>query len=232
MSKELNFKIRASAASQIMTQPKTKKDKEAGLLGGTAKTYCETWLKEQLYERKKEFSNKYTQKGIIVEDNSIDYYAEFKGYPMLLKNETFFSDDFMQGTPDVVLPDLVIDIKSSWDAFSFPLFEDTPPAAYVWQAQVYMHLTGRVKYDLAYVLIDTPAHLIEKEAYYYCNANGYDFDEGILKEFTDKMTYSKVPYNLRLKTYSIYYDPNMVDALIEQVHKCRKYINELKLKIK
>jgi hypothetical protein len=52
-----DFKIRASQCGQIMTNPRAKKDIEAGVLSQTAKTYCEIWLKEQLYsEQKNAFS--------------------------------------------------------------------------------------------------------------------------------------------------------------------------------
>jgi hypothetical protein len=36
------FKIRASALSQLMTEPKLKKDKESGELSATAKSYIDT----------------------------------------------------------------------------------------------------------------------------------------------------------------------------------------------
>ena len=220
------FKIRASAASQIMTNPRSKSD----LLSKTTESYCQDWLKEQIYNRRKEFSSKYTDKGNIVEDNSIDLYAEFAGYPMLLKNEQNFNDDFMTGTPDILLDDKVIDIKSSWDAFTFPLFDTEVPSAYYWQAQVYMHLTGRKQFTLAYCLSDTPEHIIEKEAYYYCNRTGYDFDEKILNEFISKMTYSDVDIKLRIKTFEISYNQDDIDRLIERVKECRTYIQSIKIK--
>lgn len=51
------FKIRCSAIGQIMKNGTDKKS-----MGETAKSYVEQWIKEQLYGRKKEFSNKYTTK--------------------------------------------------------------------------------------------------------------------------------------------------------------------------
>jgi len=35
-----------------------------------AKTYVETWFKEQLYARRKTFSGKYTDKGLLTENDS------------------------------------------------------------------------------------------------------------------------------------------------------------------
>ena len=53
-----DFKIRCSGIAQIMSSPRNKKDKEAGLLSQTSKTYCEEWLKEQIYGVKKSIDNK------------------------------------------------------------------------------------------------------------------------------------------------------------------------------
>nr|AKH47489.1 hypothetical protein P12024L_20 [uncultured marine virus] len=226
------FKIRASACSQIMSQPRAKKDKEAGLLSQTTKTYCETWIKEILYSRRKEFSNKYTDKGIITEDNSIDYIAEHLNYGMLLKNEKYYQNELMQGTPDIVLKDLIIDVKNSWDNFTFPLFETKINPVYYWQAQVYMALTGREKYKLIYVLSDTPEHLIIREARSYCFNNGYDeLDSEIYEQFHEKMTYSDIPAYFKIKVFEIERNNDDIKLIELQVIKCRNYINELTAKL-
>lgn len=217
------FKIRASGAGQIMTNPRSKSE----TLSKTTQTYCQDWVKEQLYNRRKEFTSKYTDKGIIVEDNSIDTYAEFKGIPMLLKNEKYYEDDFFTGTPDIVLPKLVVDIKSSWNAFTFPLFETEVESNYFLQAQIYMHLTGVHKFELAYILSDTPQLQIEREAFWHCQRTGYEYSEAILSEFKAKMTYTDVSVNLRIKTYQIEYDEAKIVELIERVKLCRQYITEL-----
>jgi len=226
------FKIRCSAISKIMGEPRSKADKEAGLLSQTAKTYCEDWFKEQVYGRKREFTSKYTQKGNEVEDNSLDFVAEQLGYGMLIKNEEFFENDFMTGTPDIIVPDL-IDVKNSWDCFTFPLFETKiPNMDYYWQGQGYMHLTERAEFKLIYVLSDTPLHLIRKEAYWYAKNNGYEeSDEDILNEFRAKMKYPDIPNNLKIKSFDIKRIDNDIKLIKQQVIKCRTYIETLKTKI-
>ena len=129
-----DFKIRCSAISQIMTNSRSKTE----VLGQTSKTYCENWLKEQLYDRKISFSNKYTSKGLIVEQESLDYIAEHLNYGLLVKNEQYFENDFLTGTPDVILKDHLIDVKSSWSFDTFPLFESNIDKGYYYQAQGYM----------------------------------------------------------------------------------------------
>ena len=77
------FKIRCSAIVQIMTNPRAKKDVEAGLLSATTKTYYQDWYKEQLYKRRKTFSNKYVQKGFYAHNDwdeiQKDFYDGFAG---------------------------------------------------------------------------------------------------------------------------------------------------------
>lgn len=222
------FKIRCSAIGQIMTNDRSGKE-----MGETAKSYCEQWLKEQIYGRKKEFTSKHTQKGLIVEDNSIDFIAEQLKLGMLFKNEEHFSNDYMEGTPDIIIPDRIIDAKNSWDCFTFPLFEDgIPTKGYEWQLQGYMELADRDKATLAYVLSDTPINLIEKEAYYWCKNNGYEeLDLNVYKEFMKRMTYGDIDAKLKLKTYEIARDKNKAEQIKSRVYQCRDYIELLKLKL-
>jgi len=220
-----DFKIRCSAIGSIMTEPKNKKD----FLSKTAQTYCQTWCKEQLYNRKKEFSNKYTQKGNIVEDNSIDFVAEYLNLGMLIKNEQHFENDFLTGTPDVVLKDLLIDVKNSWDVFTFPLFDtECPNTDYYWQAQGYMALTGKNSYKLIYTLIDTPENLIESEMRKYCFQNGIEQDDADYKEWFDKMTYKDIPNDLKIKIFEIQRNDEDIKRIENRVVECRLYIKYIK----
>jgi hypothetical protein len=216
------FKIRASAAGQIMG---------IKALGKTGENYCENWVKEQLYKRRKEFGNKYTEKGLIMEDTSIDFVADELGYGFLAKNEKFLENDFFTGTPDIILNNHVIDVKNSWDCFTFPLFDkELPNKDYFYQAQVYLALTGLRKYKVIYTLTDTPMHLIEKEAYFFCKNNGYDeLDPEILDGFIEKMTYSDIPNKLKIKVFEIERCEETIDKLKNRVIECRNYIKSIEL---
>lgn len=225
------FKIRCSAIGEIMTSPRAKNE----LLSATTKTYCQKWLKEQLFNRRENISTKYTQKGIIVEDHSIDFLAEQLGYGFLIKNEDSFENDFLTGTPDLLPPntDEVIDVKSSWSWTTLPLFEDScPNKNYWWQLQGYMALTSRSKARLSYILSDTPIHLIEREARRYCFDNGYDeLDSDIYDKFYADMTYNDVPSSLKIKTFDFDRDDDAIQQIYERVTQCREYITELTKKI-
>jgi hypothetical protein len=218
------FKIRASATGQIMG------DGKGNPLTKTAMSYVENWYKEQLYSRKKEFTNKYVQKGIIVEDNSLDFVAEQLDLGMLIKNEQYFENEFCTGTPDVILNDLVIDVKNSWDCFTFPLFEcEIPNKDYFYQAQTYLYLTGKKSYKLIYCLTDTPLNIIEKEAFFKAKDLGFELSEmfEILKQ---KMTYLDIPNNLKIKIYNIQRCEKTIQKIEEKVIECRKYLLTIKIK--
>jgi hypothetical protein len=228
------FKIRASAAGQIAAQPRSKADKEAGKLGKTAQTYCQTWLKEKLYDTKKEFSNKYTEKGIRKEKKSLDLINTHLGM-FGLKNELSYSDEFFTGTPDAVYKseNLVLDVKTSWDVFTFPLFEtEIPTKDYYFQLQVYMHLTGIKISMLAYALMphtqDSINDMVRKYSYnhtedetmqYYSELNDYN------------AMIERKPLELRVKTFNIDYDAKAISFLKSQVEKCRNYISLLQKNI-
>jgi hypothetical protein len=200
-----------------------------------AKTYCQKWLKEQLYNRRKHFTNRYLEKGIQCEDDAIEFAAEFFGWDGAMKNDEWFEDDYMQGTPDIILDhdSHVIDIKNSYDAFSFPLFEEEiPTKGYNDQLQVYLHLTGHEQATLTYCLMDAPLDIMKEEM------RRMSWKEGSMGAISDElyqkvkmeMTYSNLIPELRLKAYTVKKDPEVIAKLIFRVEKCREYIARLMAK--
>ena len=195
------FKCRASCSGNLATNPQKKTE----VLSETTKTYLQEWVKEQIYGVRKEISSKYLTKGTDMEDEAIDKAIEWLDLPFALKNEESFENDFFTGTPDIILSDCVLDIKNSWDCFTFPLFEDEIPTKdYMYQLQVYMHLTGLKKAKLVYMLLDTP------ETYN-----------------TPAINYDHIDQNKRHKVFEIDYDQTIIDMLIERVKESRIYINTL-----
>lgn len=196
------FKIRASASGQIMTNPRAKTE----LLSQTTITYVHNWLKESIYGVRKEIKNKCLSKGLTLEDEAIDTAIDWLNLPFVLKNEKYFEDDFFCGTPDLILQDEVLDIKCSWDCFTFPLFEkEVPTMGYIYQLQVYMHLTGKSKSRLVYVLLNTPEELT----------------------YEQQNDYSNLDKKYRIKTFTIDYDKSVIEDLQQRVLNIRNYITTL-----
>ena len=195
------FKIRASASGKVMTNARSKTE----LISETTKTYIKEWLTEHIYGVRKEIKSKYLTKGLKMEDTAIDKAIEWLDLPFAIKNEKLFEDEYFKGTPDLIVSDTVYDIKCSWDAFTFPLFEnEIPTKDYYYQLQIYMHLTGCKKAVLTYVLLNTPEELAYEE----------------------KHNYDNMDKKYRIKTFQIEYSEEVIADLKERVTNIRNFIKE------
>ena len=215
-----NFRIRASAAGQLATN-----DRSGKKMGKTAQGYIETYVKEALYGRRKEFASKYTDKGLDVEQGAIDYLANARG-EFYVKNTERKTDDYFTGEADLVHTwrSEIEDIKSSWDCFTFPLFEsDLPSKDYFYQGQIYMHLWGLNKARFTYVLMNTPDDIAEREIWRKIGSESI-FDESMLEQYR----YDNVPAELRVKSFAFDYDPTVIEFLQNRVEEARDYIRTLK----
>jgi hypothetical protein len=194
------FLCRASGAGSLMTDPKKKTD----TLSKTTITFLNDWMKEQIYGYRKNISTKQMEKGIEYEDAAIETVIDWCDLPFVVKNETRFTDDYFTGEPDLLTEDTVIDIKNSWDFSTFPLFEDEIPTdGYEYQVQVYMHLTGKKKASVIYVLLTTP--------------ESYNNTE---------LTYDHVETKYRYKRFDFVYDPEIIAKLQQRILDCRTYIKQ------
>lgn len=190
-------------------------------------TYLKKWIKEQLYGKQKEFSSKYTDKGVQMEPGAIEFASEYFGWGMVDKNEQAFNNEFIQGTPDIILATSVEDLKCSWDCFTFPFFEDTPDKGYWWQLQGYMWLTDKSNAGLVYTLMDAPESIVEQEAKKESLKSGMDeLDIEIYEKIREQMTYSHLPEELRIKRYSIKRDDKAIEQIETRVSSCRDYIEK------
>jgi predicted phage-related endonuclease len=154
------LKIRCSAIGKIMTNARSKSE----VLSKTCKSYLEELALEEVYGIRKEFSSRYTDKGNEVERESIDLAQDVLDMGFMYKNTEFYENDFLTGTPDVNTDTCLLDVKSSYDASTFPFFaEEIPNKDYMYQLQGYMALTGKRKSILAYCLVNTPYDIVEDE---------------------------------------------------------------------
>ena len=197
----MNFKCRASALGKLMTSPRSKSE----TLSQTTKSYLEEWVKEQIYGVKKQINSKYIQKGLALEDTAIEFYSVAENKSFMIKNIDHFEDDFFTGTPDCIFEDVVYDFKTSWDCYTFPLFDEVPDMGYYYQLQVYMHLMGLKKAKLVYTLQDTPDYLTYEEL----------------------VSYSHVENKYRIKEFDIDYDPAVIETAKAKIIECRDYVKEL-----
>lgn len=184
------IRIRCSSLGLIMTDAKTideryltpeiatisrktkKTDEEAAMIRGLlekslsagAKTEMKKFAKEFMYQYNEVISGKYMDKGLIVEDQSIELYNAVH-FTSHVKNTVRLSNDWITGECDIIVPGVKgIDIKSSWSLGTFPaISEDGEDKMYEWQCRGYMMLWGVPRWEVAYCMVNTPDELIKYE---------------------------------------------------------------------
>ena len=220
------MRIRCSALGKIMTSPRTKGE----LLSETAKSYVQDLFKEKELGISKEFWSRYTDKGLQMEDEAIEFASQVLGWDFVVKNTERFNNDWITGEPDVITKDLLADIKCSWDGTTFPLFDtELKNKDYFWQMQGYMFLTSLERTELVYCLMNTPHEIVEDEVRRaHWKANLIDEDLGLREAVQSQHNFNHIPNNLRIKRFIIEKDEEAIDKIKEKVELAREYYEQLK----
>ena len=219
------LKIRCSALGKIMTNARSKSE----VLSKTCKSYLQELAIEEMYGIKKEFSSRYTDKGIEVERTSIDLVQDNCDFGFMYKNEEHFENDYLTGTPDVNTDNILLDVKSSYDATTFPWFEEEiPNKDYYYQLQGYMALCNKRKSVLAYCLVNTPFQIVEDEVRRaHWQEHLIDESEELRADVEARHNFDHIPPEKRIKTFEVRYDKDVIKAIYERIKECRKYYETL-----
>jgi hypothetical protein len=208
-----------------MTNPKTKGE----TLSQTTKTYLQELAVQEVYGIRKEFSSRYTDKGNEVEELSIALCNDVLNLGFIYKNEEHYSNEWISGTPDVNTNEILLDVKSSWDATTFPFFDtELKNKDYFYQLQGYMWLTEKQESLLCYCLIDTPLQIVEDEI------RREHWKASLIEESLDlrafvqaKHTFGHIPKEKRVKTFIIQKDDVIIENIKTRIEECREYYNNL-----
>lgn len=230
--------FRCSSLGYIMTDSRSKSE----TLSETTKTHLVDKFVSAKYARETDIQNKYIEKGLAVEEDSITLFSRVKK-EFFKKNEENLTNEFISGTPDLFTgsevrkSDLVIDVKSSWDIFTFfRATQDKLNKMYYWQLQGYMALTGAKSARLVYCLVNTPPPLIFDEM------NKLKWKMGVINPDTDKlyqeacaeiekvMKYDDIPMEERVNEITIERNDADIERLYERVQQCRNYMNQFLFK--
>lgn len=159
---------------------------------------------------------KEVQKGVLMEDTTIELVDEvIFGSQGLIKNETHLSNEFIQGTPDVIGDDFILDVKSPWDSKTFydkiikPIDND-----YIWQIKGYCLLSNKSKGILAYGLVNTPTYACLQASY-----QGKPFEK-----IEYECTYEHIPEIERVIGYEIPLESTDEIAIEKGITMCRDYL--------
>lgn len=223
--------FRCSALGHIMTEARSKND----TLSETCKTHLVDIYVSHKYGRQTDISNKYTEKGLMVEEDSITLYSRLKK-KFFTKNEQHLSNDFIKGTPDLFTglaikdAEEIIDIKSSWDIFTFfRVHTQKLNPHYYWQLQGYMALSGAKKASIVYCLVSTPQLFINDEKRKLLYKMGIATDENELyqkacAELDKAMIYEDIPIKERVIELSIERSEEDIQHIYQRVKECRQYL--------
>jgi hypothetical protein len=219
------MKVRASQIGKIMTSPKTKGE----LLSKTAKTYIHEIILREKYGINKEFSSRYTDKGNQVEDIAIAMANEVLDVGFIYKNSENLQNDWITGTPDVITDEILLDVKCSWDATTFPFFEtEIPTKDYFYQLQGYMWLTDKTESLLIYCLVDTPLEIVEDEIRRaHWKFHKLDEDLELRQEIECKHIFANIPMNKRIKIFEVKRDEKVIEQIKEKIEVARLYYDSL-----
>lgn len=222
--KELLF--RCSSLGKLMTEPRTKSE----VLSETAKTYIQDLFKERELGIFKDFSSRYTDKGIENEDEAIQMASEALNWEFVTKNETRFNNEWLTGEPDVLTETLLADIKCSWNGSTFPMFDDKlKNKDYYWQLMGYMMLTDMPQAELVYCLTNTPFQIVEDEvrrAHWKLNLIDEDLD--VREAVQASHNFDHIPNELRVKRFIVEKDEQAFEKIKEKVKLAREYYESLR----
>jgi hypothetical protein len=218
--------VRCSSLGKLMTDPRTKSE----VLSETAKTYIQEVFKEKELGIYKDFSSRYTDKGIQMEDQAIQFASEVLSWEFVVKNETRFNNEWLTGEPDICSDNLLADIKCSWNGSTFPMFDSTlKNKDYYWQLQGYMMLTGHDTSELVYCLMNTPFEIVEDEVRReHWKLHLIDEDLDVRNAVQLSHNFDQIPNELRIKRFIVQKDEEAQAKIIERVKEARQYYNQLK----
>ena len=218
------FKARCSSLGKIFTNPRSK----AESISETTKTYLEEWMVEQKFGIRKEISSKYLEKGLEMEDTAIQEYAKLFNVDAV-KNDEWFENDYITGTPDIILDNKIVDIKCSFSAFTFPMFDtELKNKAYEYQLQGYMYLTGKTEAEIAYFLLNSPEGVIQSEAkkIMYAEALGQEWLDILVEEVREAHSYDHIDIKDRCKIFKVERDEAIISEIKNRVENCRDYVKQ------
>ena len=214
--------FRCSAIGDIMTEPRSKSEE----FSKTAqKRAIEAYIISRYDRYPEDITSDAIRKGLMVEDDAIDILSRVD-QKLYLKNEERLSNDYITGIPDIISGD-VVDIKSSWDIFTYFASKFDYDKGYEWQLQGYMALTGKKSARLAYVLCDTPDAIIEsmkRKAYYELGSPATDIHTGKINVEIERNAKYDLSDAERVSVHHFEYDNDAIERVYQRVADLRLWL--------
>jgi hypothetical protein len=198
------MKWHPSSLGKLMTESRTKSE----TLSQTTKSYIASKAKEDFFGYNSNISTKAMQKGTDWEHESIELVNQVRD-TFYIKNEETIENDCLIGTPDIILDNSIIDIKTSWSLETFPAISaEGINKDYEWQLRGYMMLCDKALAELIYCMIDT--------------------DDFLLSDWDNKTIHkvSHIEPNKRITVLEYERNNSTEEAIRERLTACTEYYNE------
>lgn len=236
--------IRCSALDDIMTNDRSGKG-----MGETAKKkFVELYI-QQVYGRQKTVKSKYLEKGTEREQDAITLLTQCN-LKMYRKNTERLTNEFITGEWDIDTDDEIIDIKNSWDLFTF---REANEKDYKWQRIGYTWLKNVSRGSTAFCLINgTAKHIMDEKrkasydfgldpeadpkyiercqqiernhifdmAAFVKENPGFDFHSDLSEWKWD------IPHKDRVKMFTLTKDESDIEAIKARIIEGRKYLKK------
>jgi hypothetical protein len=214
--------------SQKMEELLEKQSRPIGLSDTAKSAIIDVYL-DKKEGRKKIITNKFTIKGNEQEDLSIAVYASFT-QKWIKKNEKVYKNDWLEGTPDVVLEDKILEIKTKFDRFTFAKTDKTKALEqYYWQVQGYLLLTNKQQAELVLTCVDSDDFTIYNEVKKEAYVQGIDFDSQAYQELENQIrhnhTYNDLQVEEKLKIIPIDRNEEDINRLKTQINRARSFLS-------
>jgi hypothetical protein len=231
------IKFRASSWGNLMTEPQSKADKEAGKLSKTCIKELIKIYSQEVYGRKKDITTNKMLKGTEGEEESIKLFSRVEGRPFK-KNEEQLENEWFKGHLDVFEGEeinkahSVWDLKTRWELETFlpKLAEEVDNSEYL-QLQVYFCLSGAGYGGIANTLIDCPFSILEDEKrklLFSMNVIS-DMSPEYVKAAADLeklLTFPDIDYRERVIKQEVYRDDKIIEKMKAKVPRMRAWLQE------
>jgi hypothetical protein len=181
-----------------------------------AETLLKTYYAYKIGLDKGRAYSKEIQKGIIMEDTTIELIDNvIFGYQGLIKHDKKLSNDYIEGSPDVEGDDFILEAKSPWDSKTFySKIVESVDKDYIWQTKGYCILANKPRGVLAYGLVNTPT--------YACLLASYEGKQFNTLEY--ETTYEHIDEEKKVVAYTIPILEADEAKIIQSVKMCRDYL--------
>ncbi|WP_288677768.1 translocation protein TolB precursor [uncultured Aggregatibacter sp.] len=206
------MKARCSMLSRLLPEPKGD-----AKISATAKSAVREIAKFDLFGYQSFEGNKYTEKGLQLEEQAIKLSSLSRGL-VLKKNTERRENDWIQGECDIYVPSrkLIIDTKCTYDIGTHPFFRDeaedkAKKQGYDIQVQGYMWLWDCEEAHIDFCLFPAPLDLIKP----------WENEEKLI-DLVDQ-----IPQKKRLTTVVIKRDEAIIGKIKQRVEAAQDYYQEL-----